>query len=247
MKPDSVSADASWLTHPRVAVGVLSSDAQSQDMFVRRLNWHSCNLMTLLEREQSWHEFSLCTVESRLTDRRYDELHVLLTAIETASVIDRLLRLARVVHVHHLEASVPLERSGARQYQWLSLEVAARVFAKLYTAQECSALVVDRSDELSWVDEGLVNRSAFSTGADCVQALEQLMPQLAAVPATHVRQPQLIVETTPHGSIATLAYVQARVKACLGLEPQIHLLLSECYPECQLTWLAAHDNQSGCR
>jgi hypothetical protein len=246
MKPDSVSVDGSLFITPRVAVGVLSSDAQCQDMFIRRLNWHSCNLMTLQGREQSQHEFSGCTVESRLTGRRYDELHVLLTAIESASVVVELLPFACVVHIHHLGASVPLEHSGARQYQWPSLEDAAQFFAKLYAARECSLLVVDRSDELSWVDEGLVNRSALSAGRDCVQALERLMPQLVAEPAWRVRQPQLIVETTPHSSMATLAYLQARVRGHLGLEPQIHLLLSESYPECQLTWLAAHDNQAGC-
>ncbi len=246
MEPDSVGVGASLLITSRVTVGVLSSDASCQDLFLRRLNWHSCNLMTLQGREQSRHEFSGCTVESRSTGRRYDELHVLLTAIESAPVVEELLPFAGVVHVHHLGASVPLEHSGARQYQWPSLEEAAQFFAKLYTARECSLLVVDRSDELSWVDEGLVNRSSFSAGRDCVQALERLMPQLVAEPAWCVRQPQLIVETTPHGSIATLVYLQARARRGLGLEPQIHLLLSESYPECQLTWLAAHDNQAGC-
>lgn len=246
MEPDSVGVGASVLITSRVTVGVLSSDASCQDLFLLRLNWHSCNLMALQGREQSRHEFSGCTVESRSTGRRYDELHVLLTAVESASDIEALLPFASVVHVHHLGASVPLERSGARQYQWSSLEEAAHFFAKLYTARECSLLGVDRSDELSWVGEGLVNRSVLSAGRDCVQALELLMLQLVAEPAWYVRQPQLIVETTPHSSMAALAYLQARVSACLGLEPQIHLLLSEAYPECQLTWLAPHDNQAGC-
>lgn len=229
-------SDAGLLVEPRITVGVLALDARCQDEFLRRLNWHSCNLMAVLERDQSWYDVEVCTGGSKTSARRYDELHVLLNSADDVSALVEVAPTADVLHVHQLSIGLPVNWPGARRYQWSSLEEAGHFWATVYVAREHSQLVADLSDDSDEVGDGLIGWGFHASGGDCVKALHASLASLKAIERHAVKPSLLIVETAHRWSIATLAYVRTWVKSRLGCEPEVRMLTGSDISGCSLTW-----------
>ena len=229
-------ADAGLLVEPRITVGVLALDARCQDEFLRRLNWHSCNLMAVLERDQSWYDVEVCTGGSKTSARRYDELHVLLNSADDVSALVEVAPTADVLHVHQLSFGLPVNWPGARRYQWSSLEEAGHFWATVYVAREHSQLVADLSDDSDEVGDGFIGWGFHASGGDCVKALHASLASLKALERHTIKPSLLIVETAHCWSIATLAYVRTWLKSRLGCEPEVRMLTGFDISGCSLTW-----------
>jgi hypothetical protein len=229
-------SDAGLLVEPRITVGVLALDARCQDEFLRRMNWHSCNLMAMLQRDRSWYDVSVCSGESRTSGRRYDELHVLLNSADDVSVLVGRAPIADVLHVHQLSVGLPVKWPGARRYQWSSLEEAAHFWATVYVAREHSQLVADLSDDSVEVGDGLIGWGFHASGGDCVKALHASLASLKELERHAIKPSLLIVETANCWSITTLAYVRTWLKSRLGCEPEVRMLTGSDISGCSLTW-----------
>mgnify|MGYP003115101771 FL=1 len=195
-----------------------------------------CNLMAVLERDQSRYDLSVYASESNTISRRYDELHVLLTSADDVfAPVDRS-STAGVLHVHQLSSGAPGDWPGARRYQWPSLEAAAHYWATVYMARAHALLVADHGEDSGEVGDGLIGWAFHASGGDCVSALNVSLPQLRMLERHSVKPSLLIVETAHCWSMATLAYVRTWLESRLGCEPEVRMLIGPHLQGCSLTW-----------
>ncbi|PKM31594.1 MAG: hypothetical protein CVV07_00320 [Gammaproteobacteria bacterium HGW-Gammaproteobacteria-11] len=225
------------LSIPHFSVGVLSKDPEFGAMFLNHLDWHCCNLRMMLKAEQGWHHIYSFISGSSLPGKKYDELHILLTASDDIALLDHVMDNACVLNVHHIGSRFSVAGSGATHYQWNSLEAAAHFLARLYVAREQSILLVDRSDELNWFGVELAGCAVEVQERSITDALSVLLRNIPQESQGCLLHTQLIILAGKDFTGSALAFIKMRLYKQLGLEPEVYLVLSGNFSGCAMTWM----------
>lgn len=185
------------------------------------------------------HHLSAHGLDQSWPGQKFDELHLLRSALDPPLPTDHLDRLADIIHIHHLAPCRAQAYPGCRSYLWSTEQALCGFWASLYLARERQNIpALDWDSYCAWQPaEGCIGQAITSWGATPAAAIDALLAQKQHAKLATRADSLLVIEGSRNLSIGDYVDILEAFENEFGYEVISTGWTAPDYPGCGLKLL----------